>query len=264
MARGPKRAQAKCIGQLWLALACCVLAACSAVVRSGMSEHQADALLLALDDNAIAAGKERARGRSGYEVHVARAELTRALRIARDTGALHAQQPAFADLYAEPALVPTPAEERARQAAATAGELARSFEALPGVLHARVHLTPPEPRAVLDAPHGAFRASLLVQRRAGAPAIDEGALRALLLGAVAPLPAENVSIVQTELASPRRVEHARIGPFTVAKRDAPLLRATLATALALNTLLAIILIAVVARRRAREAPKRSAARAEAP
>jgi type III secretion protein J len=230
-------------------------------VRSSLSEHEADALVLALDESAIAANKERARGSDRYEVHVARAELSRALRVARDSGALQPQQPASADLYAEPPLVPTPAEERSRQAAATAGELARSLEALPGVLHARVHLTPPEPRAALDAPHGAFRAALLVQRRAGAPAIDEGALRALLEGAVAPLPAENVSIVQTELASPRPVEHARIGPFTVAKRDAPLLRATLAGALALNALLAIGLIAVVARRRA---PKDAAARAQAP
>jgi len=254
MARGPKTARATRIGRALLALACCALTGCSAVVRSGLSEHEADALLLALDDNAIAAGKERARGNGGYEVQVARAELTRALRIARDTGALQAQQPAFADLYAEPALVPTPAEEHARRAAATAGELARSLEALPGVLHARVHLTPPQPRAALDAPHGAFRASLLVQRRAGAPVIDEGALRALLAGAVAPLPAENVSIVQTELASPRRVEHTRIGPFTVAKRDAPLLRATLGIALALNALLAIMLIAFLARHSTREAP----------
>jgi type III secretion protein J len=234
------------------ALACCALTACSAVVRSGLGEHEADALLLALDDNAIGASKERARGGGGYEVRVARAELSRALRIARDSGALQPPQPAFADLYAEPALVPTPAEERRREAAATAGELARSVEALSGVLHARVHLTPPELRAALDAPHGAFHASLLVQRRVGAPLVDEGSLRALLAGAVAPLPPENVSIVQAELASPRRIEHARIGPFTVAKRDAPLLRATLAGALALNVLLAVMLITVVARRRTRD------------
>lgn len=246
-----------------LALACFAFSACDAVVRSGMSEHEADALLLMLDDHAIAASKERARGRGGYEVHVARAELTSALRIARAGGALQPQQPAFADLYAEPALVPTPEEERIRQAEATAGELARSVKALPGVLHARVHLTPPQLRAALDAPHGAFRASLLVQRRAGAPAIDEAALRALLAGAVTQLPADNVLIVQTELASPRSVEHARVGPFTIAKRDAPLLRATLATALALNALLAILLVAVVARRRARTEPRSAAARTQA-
>jgi len=249
MARGPTS-----FGRALFALACCALTACSVVVRAGLGEREADALLLALDDNAIGASKERARGSGGYEVRVARGELSRALRIARDSGALQAPQPAFADLYAEPALVPTPAEERSRQAAATAGELARSVAALPGVLHARVHLTLPEPRAALDAPHGAFHASALVQRRAGAPRVDEAAVRALLAGAVAPLPAENVSIVQTELASPRRAEHARIGPFTVAKRDAPLLRATLSGALALNALLAIMLITVVARRRARAEP----------
>lgn len=251
MARGPTAAgpRAARIARRLFALACCALTACSAVVRSGLGEHEADALLLALDDNAIGASKERARG--GYEVQVARSELARALRIARDSGVLQVRQPAFADVYAAPALVPTPAEERIRQAAATAGELARSVEALPGVLHARAHVTPPEPRAALDDPHGAFHASLLVQRRAGAPPVDESALRALLAGALAPLPAQNVSIVQTELAAPRRLEHARVGPFTVAKRDASALRMTLAGALALNALLAVMLITVVARRRAR-------------
>src|SRR5689334_13907085 len=223
MARG--RLARRVLGVLVL-LACGASSACSDVVRSGLSEREADALLLALDDGAIGASKERGRGSGGYEVRVARSDLLRALRIARDGGALQPAPPAFADVYGEPPLVPTPDEERDRRAFATGGELARSIEALPGVLHARVHLTPPEPRAALDAAPQAWRASLLVQRRAGAPQVDEGALRALVAGAVDPLPPERVAIVQTELAAPRAPEHARIGPFTVAKRDAPALRAT--------------------------------------
>lgn len=231
-------------------LLCGSLAGCTSVVRSGLSEQEAAALLLALDDSTIAASVERAGARGSYEVRVPRADLTRALRVVRASGALQAAQPAFDDVYEEPALVATPAEERARHAFATAGELARSIEALPNVRRARVHLTPPEPRPALDAPPGTWRAALLVQRDAGSPPIDEGALRTLLQGAVAELPSSAVAIVQSELARPRPIEHTRIGPFTVAKRDAPFLRAALAGALALNALLAILLIVVVARRRA--------------
>lgn len=234
-------------------LGCGLLAACTSVVRSGLSEPEADALVLALDDQAIAASKERGTGRAGHEVHVPRADLTRALHVARDSGALAAAQPAFDDIYGDPPLVTTPSEERARQAFATAGELARSLEAFPNVVRARVHLTPPEARSRLDAPLESFRAALLIQRRAGTPALDEQAVVSLVRGAVGDLPDDNVAIVQRELAPPPRAEHARIGPFTVAKRDAPLLRATLAGALALNTLLAILLVVVVARRRARPA-----------
>jgi type III secretory pathway lipoprotein EscJ len=236
---------------LFALVLCGLLAGCTSVVRSGLSEDRASALLLALDDHAIAASVAKSGPRGSYEVRVPRGELAAALRIARDDGALGVAQPAFADVYAEPPLLPTPAEERARQAFATAGELARSIQALPDVRRARVHLTPPEPRPALDAARGAWRASMLVQRAAGTPPIDEGALRRLLHGAVAELAAADIAIVQSELAPAKRPEHARIGPFTVAKRDAPLLRATLAGALALNTLLGVTLIVVVARRRSR-------------
>ena len=43
-------------------------------------------------------------------------------------------EPDFAALYRESGLLATPREERARWAAATAGELARSLERVPGVL----------------------------------------------------------------------------------------------------------------------------------
>lgn len=236
-------------------LLCGLLLGCTGVVRSGLSEEQASALLLALDDSAIVANVEQSGPRGSYEVRVPRAALADALRIARDQRALSVAQPAFADVYAERPWVATPAEERARQAFATAGELARSIQALPDVHRARVHLTPPEPRPALDAAKGTWRASLLVQRAAGTPPIDEDALRGLLQGAVPELPAANLTIMQSELARARRAEHAQVGPFTVAKRDAPLLRTTLAGALALNALLAITLIVVVARRRSRAEPE---------
>ena len=228
------------------------LSACTSLVRSGASEREADALVLALDDSAIAATKERARGRESYEVHVASAELATALRVVRDSGAAQVAQPSFAELYGEPSLVPTPSEERIRFAHATAGELARSIEQLPNVAHARVHLSPPEPRQLLDAPASAWRASLIVQRRAGSAPLDEETLRSLVSGAVEPLPHGNVAVAQTELAPVRITQWVRLGPFTVSKRDAPALRATLGLLLALNALLAVALIAVVARRRARE------------
>lgn len=232
-----------------LALALC---ACSAAVRSGVREHEADALILLLDEAAIAATKERAQRPSTFEVHVPRADLASALRALRSHGRLDPDQPGFADVLGEPPLVPTPAEERDRRAIALAGELARTIEQLPGVARARVHLSPPSPRPALDAPPATWRASVVVQRRAGRPALDEASLRSLLQGAVDPLPATQIAIVQTEADAARQPEWARLGPFTVAKRDLPALRATLAGALALNVLSALLLVAILARKRARD------------
>ena len=234
----------RCLAALALALA-----ACSSTVRSGLREPEADALILALDEAAIGATKERGRGASTFDVEVPRADLAAALRALESHGRLEPAQPGFSEVLGPPALVPTPSEERDRRALALAGELAQTIEQLPGVARARVHLAPPAARPALDAPPGTWRAALVVQRRAGQPALDEGALRSVLQGALDPLPAANVAIVQTEAAAPRRGEWTRLGPFTVAQRDAPALRATLAGALALSALSALLAITVVARRR---------------
>jgi len=244
MAGGPSASRS--LTALALALA---LASCSTTLRSGMREHEADALILALDEAAIAATKERGRGPSTFQVRVARADLASGLRVLQSQGLLAPGQPSFADVLGDPALVPTPVEERDRRALALAGELARTIEQLPGVARARVHLSPPEPRPALDAPPAAWRASIVVQRRAGQPAVDDGALRSLMQGAVHPLPAANVAILQTEAVAARRAVWTRLGPFTVAERDAPALRALLAGALALSALSALLSIAVVAARR---------------
>ena len=248
MRRGPGATPAR--RQLALAaLLATLLSGCTSVVRSGLSEREADAMVLALDDHAIAGTKERGRGSGVFELHVARGEVTEALRVLRAAGELQADQPSFAEVYGDVPLVPTPSEEQSRHAFAIAGELARSIEQLDGVTHARVHLSPPEPRLALDAPAGTWRASIIVQSRAGHAPIDEASLRELLRGAVTPLPADRIAILQAQVGAPRRAEWARIGPFTVSKRDAPRLRAAFGGALLLNGLLALMLIVIVARKR---------------
>lgn len=233
------------------------LAACTSVVRSGLSELDADALVLALDDHAIAATKERARANGGYDVAVPSRQLAAALRIARDRAELQPRQPTFADVYGEASLVPTPSEERARLVQATAGELARTIEALPNVAYARVQLAPPPVASALDAKAASFHASVVVQRRASTPELPTQTLHALVEGAVGPLPEAALSIVQDEVAPVRLPQWERIGPFTVAKADAPRARLALAGLLALHALLAAMLIAVVTRRRARERATRA-------
>ena len=106
---------------------------------------------------------------------------------------------------------------------------------------------------MLDAPPETWRASVVVQRRAGHPALDEGPVRALLQGALAPLPDASIAVIQTQAPAPRLAQWARLGPFTVAKRDAPALRATLAGALALSMLSALLSIAAMVRKRSRPA-----------
>jgi flagellar M-ring protein FliF len=230
------------------AIACAGLA-CTTPVRSDLSEHEADAIVLALDDSGIGASKARAPGARGFVVEVGRFELAAALRALDARGALTPRQPGFDTLYAEPSLVPTPTEERTRLGFALAGEVALSIERIPSVLSARVHLAAPEPPVVLDAPRPAWRASLFVLREHASAPLDEAMLRALVAGAVEGLAPQDITLAQSAAAAPRRSTVARVGPFSVAAASADALRTLLALGLALHALLALALITVVARRR---------------
>lgn len=101
-------------------------------------------------------------------------------------------------------MVPTPTEERALYLHAVAGELARSVEAVDGVVTARVHLALPPVDPLRTGPAPAPRAAVLVKARPGArPRVEPLApgIQALVAGAVAGLDPGSVSVVVTEGAA---------------------------------------------------------------
>lgn len=233
-------------GVLWL------VAGCDAVVRSELSETQANQIVVALDRAAIAARKVAGGQGRSYRVEVASSELNAALRVLDRNGLPAAEAPSTAELLRPSGLVATPEEERARLSAASAGELARSLERIEGVANARVHLVLPSAARPLDAPVPPAQAAVLLVRRAGGPAIDEQAVRALVAAAVSGLTPNAVAIVQTQ-ATPvteTAVSTVRVGPFSVRRESAPLLRGVLAATLVLDIALAAALIWTVRRKRA--------------
>jgi type III secretion protein J len=142
--------------------------------------------------------------------------------------------------------VATPNEERARWAAATAGELSRSLERIAGVSDARVHVAPAETPLALDASPRPAKASVLVRRKAGAPPIDEAAVRALVAGAVDGLAPEHVVVTQTPLqaGAPHVAGLVHVGPISVTRSSALALKLVLGGALAFDLLLAVAVIAL--------------------
>src|SRR5262245_35204132 len=118
-ARSRRAGFASCAAALWL------LAGCDAVVRSGLSEAQANQMLVALDAAAIAGQKvaEPAGTERVYRVEVPARELAAALRVLQQQGLPVAEPPGIDRLLEPSGLVATPDEERARLTAATAGEL---------------------------------------------------------------------------------------------------------------------------------------------
>lgn len=234
-----------------LALAAALACGCASELASDLDEAQADEIVLALDEAGIGATKERAEGPGDrFRVVVAHEDVAAALAVLRDAQLPRERAPGIAELFAERGLVPSAVEERARQAAATAGELARSIERFEGVTRARVHLALPDPAArPLDEEPLSPRASVLIEHRPDAN-IDEDAVRALVAGAVPRLAAEDVAVVRTRARAVRsREPHLVVlGPITVTRSSAGALKAILAASFALNLILAAALVLLRARR----------------
>jgi type III secretion protein J len=228
-----------------------LLAACTTTLERDLDEAQADEVVVALGEHGIGATKEPERGGAGFSIVVAEGDVASALAVLQSEGLPRTDAPGIAEAYAEPSLIPTAGEERARLAQALGADLARSIEALAGVHRARVHVGLPDPSALpLDARPEHAVASVLVQRAPGAD-LDEAAIRSLVAGAVPGLAPEHVTIVTSDAPAPdaHAVPLARIGPLSVTQSSATPLRMLLGAMLSVNVVLAAAVALVLRRRR---------------
>ncbi len=227
------------------------LTACTAVLERGLSEPQADEIVVALGERGIGATTQGGRGGEGCDVVIAESDVGRALGVLREEGLPRADAAGTAEAYAEPSLIPTAGEERARRSAALAVDLARSIEALDGVHDARVHVGLPDPSVVpMDQAPPVAVASVLVRARRGAT-VDEAAVRAIVAGAVPGLAPERVTVVSTVMPAGTAAAEplVALGPILVTRGSAPALRLLLGGMLAVNVVLGLAIGAVLRRRR---------------
>jgi type III secretion protein J len=185
-----------------------LLAGCSGEpLLRGLDEHQANEVLVALDDGGIAATRTREDGaEGGFGVEVARGDAARARRLLSERDLPRSAPPGFEGVFGKGSMVPTPTEEHALYLHALAGELSRSLEALDGVVGARVHLGVPQPDPYRPGDRPPPRAAVLVRcRPAGCQAVKalEPGIRALVAGAADGLTAESVAVVIAEAAEQR-------------------------------------------------------------
>jgi type III secretion protein J len=255
-----------------LLLCACLLAAsgCETAIASGLSERQANEILVALHESGVGGAKEQDEGRrrdSTWRVLVPSGEASRALQLLGARNLPRAAAPGFQDVFGEGSLVPTATEERGRYTAALAGELSRSIESIDGVLEARVHVALPEGRDLpFDAAPRRPRASVLIRHRDSPPPYDRPAIQALVAGAVDGLDADDVAVVGVPAVT-AAARHAtplvKVGPVWVAQGSAPLLRALFSAAAVSGMLLAVAIVLLTGRtRRARRAAPAAAEAAE--
>jgi type III secretion protein J len=231
------------------------LVGCQSSLIDGLSEEQANQVLVALNSGAIAAKKiahARPDGDLSYRVEVGSDDLARALSLMRIAEVPARPTQGFKETFGTPGLLPTATEERARYAAALSGELERSIESIEGVVDARVHIALPESRtALLDSPPPKGRASVMIKQKRGAVPVDETAIRALVAGAATELEPAAVAVVK--LVAPAQTsavpDLVRVGPVTVTRSSASTLKMIASGVLLLDIALAVALMALFAKLR---------------
>jgi type III secretion protein J len=253
-----------------------VLAGCSTPIQHGLEEGAANDVVAALERAGIAAEKvrEEAAGTSGFVVRVSDEDAVRALDLLHALGLPRGRRSGFAEVYAQPSLVPTATEERARYLQALSGEIERTLESVDGVVSARVHLVMAEvdPLAIDGKPRVPAQAAVLLKTHPGLPPIKEADVQKLVAGSVPGLGPGNVAVVLT--AAPEGPSQGPtplevVGPLRLAPGGRPLLVAVLGGATGLVVLLALLLfftarrLAAAQRRLAVGAPFRRDAEAAA-
>jgi type III secretion protein J len=180
-----------------------VAAGCSARVQSGLDERQANEVQTILVERGFHARKVVEDGRPPtWAVEVDSADSADAVRVLAELGLPRARPAGVRELL-RPGLVPDPVEQHALLLEAQSGELARTLEAVDGVVSARVHLVRPQPTRT-GTPGAPTKAAIYLRARPAAAARLEtmrDEIRALVAGSVEGLEPSAVTLVVSEVVS---------------------------------------------------------------
>jgi type III secretion protein J len=219
-------------GRSFVALALFLaLAACGVPVAGGLDETDANRIVVALDHAAIDATKEADPTVEGkFRVMVTRDDAARALVTMRSEDLPRPHATGVMDTVDKGALVPSAAQEHAELVAGIAGDLARTLEAVDGVLAARVHLNVAAPDPLRFGPPSKTTASVLLEHRGLTPPLTEADVARLVAGGVPDLALSDVAVVfvaraPAPMAPDAELRH--VGPIAVARGSMRLLQATL-------------------------------------
>lgn len=215
-------------------------------VMSDLSEGDAIELIVLLRQNGVEAEKKRADSSQDgrWSLTVRSADASQAFLILSENDRPRDEPRGFAELLGGSHLLPTEIEEKAMFLQARAGELARTIESMPGVIHARVHLSAPEPdplRQALQEEAPAPRAAVFVKQwerdDAESARTTEEDIKTLVAGSIERLDASNVAVVMKT-----------VSPLTVPEIDRRIDSSVLFYPLAGLTLLLVVLLGALAAR----------------
>lgn len=211
-----------------LALLCSV--GCTAEIHHDLAEPHANEMVVALEQQGIAAEKLPDTNIEGrWMIQVGTADKVDAWQVLQNEGLPRPDVKGFDSHYPSSGLIPTASEERILLQFSTSQELRRTLLTVDRIVEAQVNLVLPEkprvpmPNQVLEKP----RASVLIKYRTSdeikAPPLTDAQIITLVSGGVEALDAEQVKVIQTpELANTARIlepRFAQIGPIAVSPQS---------------------------------------------
>lgn len=204
-------------------------AACSVPVAGNLDETGANRVVVALEEQGVAATKQPDPAHEGqFQVSVNQAEASGAIGILAHSNLPAKPTPGVLDSLGQGSLVPSRSSEHARLVAGITGELERSLQEIDGVLSARVHLAVvPKDALKLSSKSPAPTASVLLRHRSANSPIATEEIQRLVAGAVPELEPSAVAVVTTSVPKPAPAEArelARFGPITTTRSSLTPLR----------------------------------------
>jgi type III secretion protein J len=178
-------------------------AGCSKLhLQGGLSEQDAQEIVVVLKENGLDAVLEREAGESkegpkfAVKVKGGDQNLVLAWRVLRENGLPREKEKGLADVFAGGGMIPTAAEEKARLLVGLAGEISRTLRSLEGVADARVHVVLPENSPLLERSQWKpTTASVLLKHTTPQPPLTEAQVKALVAKGVEGLENDQVAVV---------------------------------------------------------------------
>lgn len=213
---------------------------CQEEVYHGLSERQANRLVVALEQEGVSADKLRgASGEGTWTVTVPSGQKVRAWKLLEARGLPEPETDGFDEFYPTGGLIPTASEERILYQYATSQELRETLLKVDRVVDAQVNLVLPEKPQVqlsnteVEPP----RASVLVKYRPGGTSsrgelpVSRDEIERLVAGGVERLERENVEVVLSAARNPvgnvQEPDFAKVGPVSVAPGSTTVARAVI-------------------------------------
>ena len=196
-----------------------LLAGCTRQLDTGLSQQEAQEMVVILRQNGISAYAEVESATKGesptWQVRIPgnNDQLAAAWNVLHANGLPREKAPGLSQVFSNVGLIPTAGEEKARLLVGLAGELTQTLRSLPGVVDARVHVVIPDNSPLLDKKdQSPTTASVLVRYHGDHPPLKEEEIRAFVAKGVQGLSSDNVSVIQMRVED-KPLPSSRLGQW---------------------------------------------------